>query len=177
MNHVIDVSTGEVKVGRSEAVLASNGIGSCIAIVALDMEHRVGGIAHVMLAGKAPAKEKIKTKYAADAINCLLRKMRANGAARAGLKVFIAGGGNVLKLKDDTVCAANIKSAGELLRKKGILIVKRSVGGTQRRTVRLDIGGSSVHYSLGNGPEELLWSAEQKIDRRTGNEREQHGKE
>ena len=160
MNHVIDVATGQVKVGRNGAVLMSNGIGSCIAVVALDMEHRIGGIAHVMLAGKAPAKEKLKTKYASDAIDLLFRKMRVGNAAADRIKVFIAGGGNVLKLKDDTVCDANIKSASELLREKGLLIVKRSVGGTQRRTVRLDIGGNSVYYTMGNGPEELLWRAE-----------------
>ena len=161
MNKIIDVATGEVKVGRNSQVLVSNAIGSCVAVVALDAERNVGGIAHVMLAGRAPDREKVKTKYAFDAIRALFRKMRVTDTAGRDVKVFIAGGGNVLKLKDDTLCAGNIRSTVELLESRGIRIEKKAVGGTQRRRVRLDIRNRTVHWSEGNSIHENIW----KMDR------------
>lgn len=159
MNNVIDVATGEVKVGCAEAVLASNGIGSCVAVVALDLERRIGGIAHVMLPGKAPVKEARKTKYASDALEMLLAKMCEAEAAPGHLKFFLVGGGNVLKIKGDTVCGSNIRSVSGLLRELGLKILKKSVGGNQRRTVRLDVSGGAVYYTKGSGPEKTLWKA------------------
>ena len=145
--------------GRYGAVLASNGIGSCVAVVALDIERRVGGIAHVMLPGKAPAKEARKTKYALDALEALLEKLCAAETAPGQLKFFLIGGGNVLKIKGDTVCGSNIRSVSGLLREMGLKILKKSVGGNQRRTVRLDVSCGAVYYTKGSGAEEILWKA------------------
>ena len=157
MDNIIDVSTGEVKVGRDNSILVSNAIGSCIAVVAIDTEQKVGGIAHVMLAGKAPDTERVKTKYAFNAIEVLFRKMGIKDTNGINLKVFVAGGGNVLQLKDDNVCNENIKSTIEALKNKGIFITNKAVGGTERRTIRLDIENEVLYYSEGNGPEEILW--------------------
>ena len=157
MGNIIDVATGEVKVGRKNEILVSNALGSCVAVIAIDMEQKIGGIAHVMLAGKSPANEKQKTKYAFNAINELFKKLQEIDSGEGNLKVFIAGGGNVLKLKDDTVCEANIKSTIEFLSSKGINIHKKAVGGTERRTVRLDISNRTVYCSEGNSSEEILW--------------------
>ncbi|MHC4156555.1 MAG: chemotaxis protein CheD [Planctomycetota bacterium] len=76
MKRVIDVNTGEVRVSTKSAVLRSLAIGSCIAVVAYDAKRRIGAIAHVMLPGRAPEKALEKTKYAADAIEEMLGRMK-----------------------------------------------------------------------------------------------------
>lgn len=162
MNNIIDIATGEVKVGKNSEMLVSNAIGSCIAVIALDTEQKIGGIAHVMLSGRAPDHEQNKTKYVHNAIEELFRKMCACECVENNLKVFIAGGGNVMKSKDDNICRDNIRSTVEFLKSKGINIFKKAVGGNERRAVRLDIYNSIVYYCEGNGLEKIFWKADTK---------------
>jgi len=161
MDNIVDVATGEVKVGGKDKILVSNAIGSCIAVVAIDTENKAGGIAHVMLAGRAPDIEKIKTKYAFNAINELFGKMGLADNTGKRIKVFIVGGGNVLNIKDDNVCSDNIRSTVELLERKGVRIHGKAVGGTKRRTVSMDVGNGAIYYSEGDGPNEILWKTDQ----------------
>lgn len=162
MDNIIDISTGEVKVGRNNKILVSNAIGSCVAVLAIDIKNNIGGIAHIMLSGKSPAKEKFKTKYAFNAINELFNKMRIMGAAGKYEKVFIVGGGNILKLKNNDICEENIGSIIELLKDKGIHIHAKAVRGTKRRSVSLDIHNKVVYFSEGSGANKILWRGQGK---------------
>ncbi len=54
MEKIVNVSTGEVKVGRKGEILKSTAIGSCVVIAAYDSERNIGIMAHVMLPGRAP---------------------------------------------------------------------------------------------------------------------------
>jgi len=90
------VQTGEVKVsGKTEIkseILKSSVLGSCVAVAAIDLKNKVGGLAHVLLPGKAPEQEAIKTKYAFNAIDALCNEMSSLGADVTSMIVCIAGG-------------------------------------------------------------------------------------
>ena len=73
MKQVLDVSTGEVKAGMGEAILRSTAIGSCVVIAAYNFKKKIGAMAHVMLPGAAPENSIDKTKYAAGAIEELVK--------------------------------------------------------------------------------------------------------
>ncbi len=160
MKEVITVNTGEIKAIKQDTILKSSAIGSCIVIAAYDANAKTGALAHFMLPGKAPEGEKYqKKKYAADAVEAMISVMILRGAKKENIEVCLAGGANVLKRKDDTICLDNITSIIGILKKEKIKIKAKSVRGTERRSLSLDVGNGSVFYSVGDGTEKLLWKA------------------
>ncbi len=157
MKRIIDVSTGEVQLGGEKIILRSTAIGSCIVIAAFDFKKKVGALAHIMLPGRAPQNNSDKTKYAADAIDQMLQGMTQAGANKGDIEVCLVGAGNVLEEKDDTICEQNIESTTQLLRQRQIPIRASVLGGTERKSISLDITGCKVFYTEGDGDEKLLW--------------------
>lgn len=163
MAKIIDVSIGQVKAGRKGSVLRSIAIGSCVAIAAYDSVKKVGGLAHVMLPGRAPEdSDGEKARYAADAIEEILRRITRLGGNTSDIDVCLVGGANVLRKQDDTICKSNIESAIQLLQEKGITIKAKAIGGTERRRVCLDVTAGCVFCMEGDGKEKLLYTSTQK---------------
>jgi len=155
---IIYAMTGEVKAGNKNTILKSSAIGSCIVITTYDKQTQTGIIAHIMLPGKAPENRNIqKNRYVSNAINELINILELNGANNNEIEVCIAGGANVLKRKDDHIGQDIIISVEEILKKRKINIMARSLGGSQRRSVSLDVETGCVYYSLGDEAEKLLW--------------------
>jgi len=97
MESDIEVGTGEVKIACAGATLRARALGSCIAVIAYEPIKKVGGIAHVMLPGRAGKNIKDeKTRYAEDAIDDLLVKLTDLGAETAGLEISLVGGADLL---------------------------------------------------------------------------------
>lgn len=155
---VIDVQIGKVKAGRGKVILQSKAIGSCIAIVAYDSTKNVGALAHIMLPGIAPANidRSERTKYAANAIDTMVRMASYLGSKKEDLEVTLVGGGNVLNRADDTICKDNIESTLQILREKGLKVRARALGGTDRKSVSLDVERGIVSYTEGDGAEKQL---------------------
>lgn len=158
MKKIIEVDTGDVKTGGSATLLVANAIGSCIAIVAYDPEQRIGGIAHIMLPGKAPLEtDTPKTRYTFDAFQELISQLEHAGAQKERLCFCIAGGGNVLMHSDDLICQNNISSVTTCIENAGFSIKAKSLGGTIRRKVRFDIETGCIYCAEGDGPETFLY--------------------
>ena len=154
-----EVYTGEVRTTR-RAALVSHAIGSCIAVMMIDETRQTGGIAHVMLPGKAErAQHGHRFRYAEDAIEELMRQMKDLGSRQSDLIAVLAGGGNVLRRSDDTICSMNICSVLAVLKRRSVPVAASSLGGTERRKVRLDLSSSRVFQALGDGREQVLWQA------------------
>ena len=83
--------------------------------------------------------------------------LKLNGANENNFEVCLAGGANVLNRKDDHIGQDIIISVEEILKKRKINIMARSLGGSQRRSVSLDVETGCVYYSLGDEAEKLLW--------------------
>jgi chemotaxis protein CheD len=166
MKKIIDVQIGEVKVGGGGVVLQSKAIGSCIAIAAYDAAKGIGAMAHVMLPGSSPADKESceKTKYAADAIDAMVGQMARLGSRNDDIEVAIVGGGNILNRKDDAICRENIESVVGLLRAKRLKISASAVGGTNRRSVSLDIDRGIALYAEGDGNEKQLWRVQKTAE-------------
>jgi len=161
MKKIIYAHTGEVKSGKKDTILRSSAIGSCLAIAAYDKNMQVGALAHVMLPGKAPeGRKNQKTRYAANALDELIIKMNLLGTKEKNIEVCLVGGANILKKKDGLIAADNIFSVEELLIKRKIKIRAKSVGGTERRSITLNVETGCVRYTIGNGAEKLLWCFE-----------------
>ncbi|HUT28461.1 MAG TPA: chemotaxis protein CheD [Sedimentisphaerales bacterium] len=166
MKRIIDVNTGEVKVAGKNTLLRSVAIGSCIAVVAYDAGRKIGAMAHVMLPGRAPKKAEQKNKYAADAIEEMLSRMKRAGADTDNIEVCLVGAGNVLGKKDDTICKQNIESTTGLLEREHIPVRGRVLGGTKRKGIFLDVETGSVSYTEGDEKEKPLyeWTSGRNTD-------------
>ncbi len=156
---IIDVLTGDVILASTNTILKTSAIGSCIVIAAYDSHVNAGCLAHVMLPGASKRKsDTLNTKYAADAIMSLLKKMNHLSSESKNIEVCLVGGANVLKRKDDNICQENINSVINLLNQQNISIKAKSLGGFQRRSITLDIEKGQVYYSIGDGKNKLLYS-------------------
>ena len=156
--NTIDVMTGEIKYAKRHNILVSHAIGSCIVISIYDPKKQCGAMAHIMLPGRAPAsKSKDKFKYAQDAIDEIMGAMSGRSGKTDHLQVCLVGGGNVLKKKDDSICRDNINSVKNTLELKKIAIKAESLGGEERRTMKLIIENGTVLFSKGNLAEKILY--------------------
>lgn len=157
MKKIIDVFTGEVKTGDANNELNSHAIGSCIVVTVFNPENCSGGMAHIMLPGRAPDKnDEKKTKYAYDGIVTLLSAMNLKADEYDKLEICLIGGANVLKSENDAICEKNINSVFEILKTHNLNIKAKALGGTIYRTVRFDIETGKIFVREGDTNEELL---------------------
>ncbi|MFW6309587.1 MAG: chemotaxis protein CheD [Prolixibacteraceae bacterium] len=158
MKEPVIVQTGEVKTGGRNDILKSSPIGSCVVVVLFDEEIAAGGMAHIMLPGKAPdRKDTVPARYAYNAIEELLKQMTELGARQSHLNAVIAGGGNVLKRDGDMIGALNADAVNHLLSEKNIPVLAQSVGGTNRKSVRFNIEQRVIYYTEGDSKEKILF--------------------
>lgn len=150
--------TGYVETGNAQTVLKSSAVGSCVVVVVYDVKLITGGMAHIMLPGKSPDNSIYsKTRFAENAIASLIHEMEFNGSKHDNLLFCILGGANVLKRENDTISTSNVESVIKILSSKNYSIVKKSVGGTERRSVTLLVSSGKVVYTIGNSEEMLFW--------------------
>ena len=72
------VNVGDAAVMREQGVLASLGLGSCVALMLYDRATRIGALAHILLPHEALSRNPGKpSKYASTAVAHLLELMRA----------------------------------------------------------------------------------------------------
>lgn len=162
---IIYAQTGEVKIGNAHTILKSIAIGSCVVIAAYDFKEKVGALAHIMLPGKAPEnKDLLKFRYATNAMEELIGRMNLLGTKEKNIAICLVGGANVLEKKDDTIALNNVTSVSDILKKEGIKVKAQAMGGTERRSISLDIDKGSIYYSVGDGIEKLLWQATVKLN-------------
>jgi chemotaxis protein CheD len=160
LKEIIDVNTGQVRLGRSNDILRSLAIGSCIAVAAYDYRDGTGAMAHIMLPGVAPENAMEKTRYAEDAIEEIVGLMNFDYSRKSNIEVCLVGAGNVLQRRGDTICVENIRSTIEVLERKNIPIRATALGGTERKSIFLDVESGKVTCSIGDGQKELLWEPE-----------------
>ena len=161
-----DVSTGELR-AATDGLLRASAIGSCVAVALYDPVVRIGGLAHVMLPGNAPQKQNIeRTRYVDDGIRELVERMADIGARPERLDACFAGGGNVLERKDETLCDANVASTIGTLDQLGIALMAGDAGGTQRRSLTIDIDAGRVSITVGDAAPTLLWDFGAREDER-----------
>ncbi len=160
MKEIIYVNTGEVKSGGSDVILNSGAIGSCVVITAYDPDRIIGAMAHVMLPGTAPATNALNaTRYSGNAIEELINQLNMPDFEKDIVEICLAGGANVLNLKDDNIGTENINSIEKILVEKGLRVRSRSLGGSERRTVLFDIGKGFVYFTHGDSDQKVLWES------------------
>lgn len=147
-----------------EEVIVTFGLGSCLGITAYDPVQCVGGMLHAML----PEACSYMSPDGADpepfmfvdtGIEALLDAMVARGAERSRLIIKVAGGA-FMKLSSGpeslyAIGKRNFLTLRALLRRHGLELAARDVGGTRPRTMQLSIATGKVLIRSRSKTEEL----------------------
>jgi chemotaxis protein CheD len=132
------IHQGDCLVGGEQDLTYSTILGSCVSACVRDVEARVGGMNHFLLAAQSDsARDRYgaSARYGAFAMEQLINKVLGRGTGRkANLEIKIFGGGLINSALTD-VGAKNIEFVHEFLDNEGYTIAGEDVGGTYARRV------------------------------------------
>ncbi|MBI5766905.1 MAG: chemotaxis protein CheD [Verrucomicrobia bacterium] len=144
------IGVGDMSVSNNTAItLSTYALGSCVGVVAYDPVARVGGLLHLMLPESSLAPEKAAAQpamFADTGLPLLFRALLGLRAERSRLRLFVAGGANVLGSGTDNfkIGERNIRATASYLNQNGYGVSRSDVGGTINRTVHLDIATGAI---------------------------------
>ncbi|HUI80614.1 MAG TPA: chemotaxis protein CheD [Bryobacteraceae bacterium] len=126
-----------------ESVLVTYALGSCIGLTMYDPVAGIGGLLHFMLpdSNLDPARSRQNPHMFADTgIAWLLEKLLAQGASKRRLIACAAGAAQILDDKGVfEIGTRNYMATRRLLWKHGMLLQREAIGGTNFRTISLEI--------------------------------------
>ena len=133
----------------AEGVIATIGLGSCVAIVLYDQAARVGGLAHILLPDESMSRDRSNpAKFPATILPIVLDEMRLLGAARRRVRAKIAGGAsmfaNLIATNSINIGEKNVASVRAVLEKAKVPIVGEDVGSDHGRSVYLFVADGRV---------------------------------
>jgi chemotaxis protein CheD len=147
MSNKIEVTMGEGAVCRAPHIIASSGIGSCVAVALYDTKRSLGGLAHIMLPDSENRNGHRSYRYADTAIAALIKKLRAMGASQQYLVAKLVGGAKMFISGDDSspgIGEQNVKSVKRILKQKKIVVIGESTGGSYGRNVEFHLDSGRV---------------------------------
>ncbi len=154
------VGVGDCKVSADpQAELVTYALGSCIAISIWDPVSKVGGMLHFMLpdsaVDRASGGRDNPFRYADTGTPMLFRSAYQQGAEKRRLVVRLAGGAAVLDSDGIfNIGKRNYAALRKILWKAGVMVHCEDVGGSNSRTVRLEIGSGRFFV---RGPMQGEW--------------------
>lgn len=147
MNYAVGIS--EMKVSdQSDDILVTYSLGSCIGVTIYDPIVRVGGMIHCMLPLSKLDMQKAQRSpamFVDTGVPALFEAAYHLGAQKERIIVKVAGGSSILDEKRMfRIGERNYAVLRKILWKNNILIAAEDVGGTNSRTVYLEIGTGRV---------------------------------
>lgn len=144
------VGMGELDVLQGTGVLRTL-LGSCVGLVLHDQQHRVGGLAHIVLP-TSNGSESAAGKYADTAIPELIRRIEHFGGRSRNLAAKFAGGANMFATTNlNAVGEQNLAMVESLLKTAGIPVLGRHCGGQQGRRMVYDVETGRVTVEVVGG--------------------------
>jgi chemotaxis protein CheD len=141
------VRVADFAVGRDgDTVIATVGLGSCVAIALYDPATRVGALAHVLLPTESMARDRTnRAKFPAAAVPMLLAEMKGLGCD-AGVGARLVGGASMfaslLPTGGVNIGERNVAASRAALAAAGVPVLAEDVGGDY---------GRSVYFHLADG--------------------------
>jgi chemotaxis protein CheD len=144
MINMLTVGVGDCKVDNSaESVLTTYALGSCIAVAIHDPVASVGGLLHFMLPESSINLERADQNpfmFADTGIPLLFHAAYGLGAEKRRMIVRVAGGAQVLDSGGVfDIGKRNQLALRKILWKAGVMIQAEQTGGTESRTVKLEV--------------------------------------
>lgn len=155
------VGVADMKVSNDvQDTIVTYSLGSCIGLVIYDPIVKVGGILHYMLPDSTIDKAKAKANpfmFADTSIPRLFKHSYTLGAKKPRLKIYIAGGAEILDQSGFfNIGKRNYMALKKMFFKNNVLINKQNVGGNVNRTVRLEIATGDIYVKTSGSGEEKI---------------------
>jgi chemotaxis protein CheD len=152
------VGVSDAKVSReADASLVTYALASCIGISIYDPVASVGGLLHYMLPDSRLDVVKAKEHpwmFADTAIPMFFQQAYRLGAAKSRLRVIAAGGAQILQAQDSLeIGKRNLLAMRRIFWKSGVLLEAEDIGGSDIRTLRLEMSTGRLMVRR-NGAEE-----------------------
>ncbi|NUO37474.1 MAG: chemotaxis protein CheD [Gemmatimonadaceae bacterium] len=143
----IRVKVADYAVARGPQVIATIGLGSCVAIALYDRDTQIGALAHILLPNQAMSRETGNpAKFPDTIVPLMLEQMREMGTRHARVQAKIVGGasmfGQLVSATGINVGERNVAATREALAASGVPIIAEDTG--------LDYG-RSVYFHLADG--------------------------
>jgi len=152
------VSISDMKFSRrSEDVIVTYSLGSCIGVTAYDPEIRLGGLVHCLLPTAFNSRHRAEDKpfmFVNTGVARMVRELVDHGADRNRLIFKAAGGANMRGDSLFNTGLRNYEALCKLMGLNGVSLSGEDVGGTIPRTLFLHLDtGRVVVRSLGKEKE------------------------
>lgn len=140
----LTVGIADLKVGKSDDVLVTYALGSCVGICLYDPEKKIAGLAHIMLPLSTEAggdsRDSVARnarRYADTGITELVQEMTMKGASRTKLVAKIAGGARMFATQSAVfnIGERNVAAVKKMLSAYRIRIIAEETGLDFGRTV------------------------------------------
>ncbi len=136
---------------REEGVLATLGLGSCVALMLYCAASRTGALAHVLLPSELVSRDRSRpAKFGTTAVAHLLNEMRLLGSG-IQVEAYLVGGasmfGRLLLTGGINMGERNLASLRTALARAAIPITAEDVGGEFGRSVYLDVATGAVRVT------------------------------
>ncbi len=160
MTNTLSVGLGELVISKNpEDILVAYGLGSCVGVGMICPTSKVGGLLHAVLPENTDG-DKTSTKFVDTGIPVMLEKMKQAGADMRKIKVYMAGGANMLinttLSKTFDIGTRNAAAAKAMFDKLNIQVMNSEVGGNTGRTVRLYVAQGKMTVRMIGGTERDL---------------------
>lgn len=159
-DHRIFVHVGDVEVAREHTVLATVGLGSCVAIALFDPQAKIGGLAHPMLPDPSLARPGGNpARFASHAVPLLVDRMLKAGAAQPRLNARLVGGASMFESFAPTrepLGLRNVAAVRKALGLANIRIIGEDVGGSHGRSLRFEVSSGRVLVTAVAFPDVVL---------------------
>jgi len=145
----------------AEGVLATIGLGSCVAIALYDPVEHIGGLAHILLPDESMSRDRTNpAKYPSSVVPILLEEMGRLGASGKRIRAKIAGGAsmfsNLMTSGSMNIGERNVAAVRAALAAAKIPIVGADTGSDHGRSVYMFVNDGRVEVrSLRKGTNEL----------------------
>lgn len=148
----VRVKVADYAVRRGSDIIATIGLGSCVAIALYDQETRTGGLAHILLPSTSMSRETSNpAKFPETIVPIMLAEMRKLGVtSTARICAKIAGGASMF--------GQLVNGTGINVGERNIVATREALAAAKIRLVAEDTGldyGRSVYFHLSDGRVEV----------------------
>lgn len=166
------VGVGDCKVAAHPTPsLATYALGSCIAVVTYDWSARVGGLLHFMLPDSTIDPKRAAANpymYVDTGAPALFRQMEERGCSRKRIRCCITGGASMMADSSHfEIGKRNYLALRKVLWRNGIFVDREDVGGTESRSVRIDLATGRIDLRTGGAKERVFAPAGVNLTGRT----------
>jgi len=154
------VNMGQISSFKTQGILTTVGLGSCIGLTLYDAVAKVGVMGHIFLPKSRPSDTEAPLgKYADTGVPAMIDEAVKLGARKSRLEAKMAGGANLfpnLSTTSASIGQQNIEAVIRQLDKHGIAVVGKDVAGSHGRKMRFFIENGVVTVTaIGKDPIEI----------------------